>query len=59
MNLDELESQTRNVVEQALTQLQTVTLLISDLESRVAQAGQSVQELSQLIETFVSSQRSQ
>jgi len=59
MNLDELESQTRNVVEQALTQLQTVTLLISDLESRVAQAGQSVQELSQLIEIFVSSQRSQ
>ncbi|MGA7934150.1 MAG: hypothetical protein WCA35_11430 [Kovacikia sp.] len=59
MNLDALESQARDTVERALTQLQTATLLVSEMESRIAQAGQSVQELSQLIETFVAEQRTQ
>ncbi|UBF28049.1 hypothetical protein K9N68_09240 [Kovacikia minuta CCNUW1] len=57
MNLEALESQTRDIVEQTLTQLQTAALLVSELETRIAQAGQSVQELSQLVETFVAEQR--
>jgi hypothetical protein len=56
MNLEALESQTRDIVERTLTQLQTATLLVSELETRIAQAGQTVQELSQLVETFVAEQ---
>ena len=57
MNLDEFESQTRDVIEQTLNQLHTATLLIAQLENQVSETGKTVQALSQLIETFVAQQK--
>jgi hypothetical protein len=59
MNLDEFELQIRNVIEQTLNQLQTVTLLVSQLETRISETGQAVQTIGQLAETFVLEQREQ
>jgi len=59
MNLDELESQTRDAVEHALNQLQTATLLLAELENQVAEAGRSVQTLSRVVEGYVVQQRNQ
>jgi len=57
MNLDELESQTRDAVEQTLNQLQTATLLLAELENQVAAVSRSVQNLSQVVEGYVTQQR--
>jgi hypothetical protein len=59
MNLEEFELQTRDVLEQTLNQLQAATLLATELETRISAAGQSVQALGQLIETFVAEQKKQ
>ncbi len=59
MNLNEFELQSRDVIEQTLNHLQTATLLITELEAKVAEVGQSVQALSQLVEIFVTEQRNQ
>lgn len=59
MNLDEFEAQTRDAIEETLNQLQTATLLVSELESKISQTGQAVQALGQMIESFVAEQRHQ
>jgi len=53
MTPEEFKTQTRDVLELSLNQLQSATLMIAQLESQVADVGQSVRTLSQLIETFV------
>ena len=53
MNLDEFDSNTRDILERALTQLQTATLLVSTLETKLFEASQTIQELSGLIERLV------
>jgi hypothetical protein len=57
MNLDEFESQTRDVIEQTLNQLHTATLLIAQLENQISETGKTVQTLSQIIEAFVAQQK--
>lgn len=52
MDSKDFESQTRDQLEQVLNQLQAANLLIAQLETQIANAGQTVRELSQLIETF-------
>lgn len=59
MNLDEFESQSREVIEQTLNQLQSANLLLNELEAKVLEAGQTVQTLGQLIEAYVAEQRNQ
>lgn len=59
MSLDEFESQSREVIEQTLNQLQSATLLLNELEAKVLEAGQSVQALGHLIEVYVTEQRNQ
>ncbi|QZZ21215.1 hypothetical protein J5X98_01555 [Leptothermofonsia sichuanensis E412] len=59
MNVEEFELQARDVIEQTLNHLQTATLLATELETRIAEAGQSVQALGQLIERFVADQKNQ
>ena len=55
MNLQEFESQTRNSIERALTQLQTATLLLSALEIQILESGDTVKNLGLTIEQFITS----
>ncbi|BAS55934.1 MULTISPECIES: hypothetical protein [Leptolyngbya] len=57
MNLQEFESQTRNNIERALTQLQTATLLLSALEIQILESGDTVKNLSLTIEQFINTQQ--
>jgi hypothetical protein len=59
MNLEEFESESRAYIEQTLNQLHTAALLIGHLETQIAEAGETVQTLSQLIERFIAEQRHQ
>lgn len=59
MNLEEFESQTREMIEQTLNQLHTASLLVGRLETQIAETGRSLQTLSQLIESFIDQQRQQ
>lgn len=56
MDLEEFESQTRATIEQTLNQLHTASLLVGQLETQIAETGKMLQNLSQLIETFVAQQ---
>jgi hypothetical protein len=57
MNLEELESRTRDIIEQALNQLQTANLLAAQLERQITETGRSVQAISHTLESFVTEQR--
>lgn len=57
MNLEEFESQTREMIEQTLNQLHTASLLVGQLETQIAETGKSLQALSQLIEDFIEQQK--
>lgn len=57
MNLEEFESQARDSIDQALNQLHTATLMVARLEIQLAEAGSSIQHLSQQIEEFLLQQR--
>lgn len=57
MDINELESQARDAIDQALNQLQSSTLLLSQLETQISETAKAVQVLSQLIETFTTQQR--
>jgi ferritin-like metal-binding protein YciE len=59
MNLEEFEAQIRDGLEQALNQLQTATLLVAQLETQISETGHSVQNLSRIVESFLSDQRQQ
>lgn len=59
MNIEEFELQSRERLEQTLNQLHTASLLVGQLETQIAEAGKSLQALSQLIETFVAQQKQQ
>lgn len=71
MNLEEFEFQARNEIETTLNQLQTIMLLVAELDaqftgvqmqtahlrSQVSAAGDLVQKLSQLIEDYLLEQK--
>jgi hypothetical protein len=57
MELNEFETQFRSMVDLTLNQLQTVTLLIAQLQRQHADAGDSVQALTRLVEDFMTEQR--
>ena len=57
MNINEFEAQTRDRLERALNQLQTATLLISALELQISESGNTIKDLSRVIETFITQQR--
>lgn len=59
MNLEEFEAQHRNSIEATLNQLQTVVLLVAQLEARVIDIGQNLQNLSLTVEEFIIKQRSE
>lgn len=57
MNLNEFETQFRDETDVALNQLQTVTLLIAQLQIQHDSAAESLQNLTRLVETFITQQR--
>jgi hypothetical protein len=59
MTPQEFEAQARDVLEQALNQLNTATLLLAQLETQIGAAGTTVQVLSHIIETFTSENRAE
>jgi hypothetical protein len=54
MTPEEFQAQARDIIDQALNQLNTATLLLAQLEIQIVGAGTTVQTLSQTIETFSS-----
>lgn len=59
MDLEELEVQSRIILEEMLNHLQTTNLLVTQAAEQVERAGQSARSLGQLIEEFIAQQRSQ
>lgn len=59
MNLEEFETQYRNTIDESLNQLQTAVLLLAQLETRITNVGQSLQNLSQALEEFINERRAE
>ncbi len=59
MNVQEFETYYRQNIEQTLTQLQTVVLLLAQLENRITTIGQDLHTLSQTVEEFVTQERAE
>lgn len=57
MDIYEFETQTRDTLESALNQLQTATLLLSALEMQISESGDTIKDLSRVVETFITHQR--
>ena len=57
MNLQEFETRYRNEIEESLNQLQTAVLLVAQLQVKIINAGENVQNLSHSLEEFISEQR--
>lgn len=58
MDLEAFRTQTRDAIDQSLNQLQTITLLIAQIEQQLVETGRSVQDLSHLVERFINEQQS-
>lgn len=56
MNLEKFETQYRDVIDETLNQLQTVVLLLVQLQTRITNVGQDLHNLSQTVEEFVTEQ---
>jgi|GEM_PF-1036307 len=58
MNIKDFESEYRDAMDETLNQLQTATLLLSQVEHQIAQIGNCVQSLSHRVEEFIIQQKS-
>lgn len=59
MNLEEFENQYRNAMDDTLNQLQTVILLLAQVESQVMEISSSVQRLSHTVEIYINENKSE
>lgn len=50
MNVEEFKAQARLSLEQALNQLQTITLLIAELETQVSEVGGTLKTFATIVE---------
>lgn len=57
MDLPEFEQRYRNSIEQILSDLQFITLRLTELERKVLTIGRTVQDVSSLVEDFIESQK--
>ena len=57
MNLQEFESYYREEIAEILNQLQSVITLSHEVEAKAADVGRSIQNLSHVVETFITEQR--
>ena len=59
MNLQDFESQYRNAMDETLNELQTAMLLVTQAQRKISEIGTNVQNLSQIVEEFIISQKSE
>jgi hypothetical protein len=59
MNLQDFESQYRNAMDETLNELQTAMLLLAQAQRKISEIGNNVQNLSQIVEEFIASQKSE
>ncbi|MGI2905926.1 hypothetical protein [Tolypothrix sp. VBCCA 56010] len=59
MNLQDFESQYRNSMDETLNELQTTMLLLAQAQRKISEIGNNVQNLSQIVEEFIASQKSE
>lgn len=59
MNLQDFESQYRNSMDETLNELQTAMLLLAQAQRKISKIGNNVQNLSQIVEEFIASQKSE
>jgi len=59
MNLQDFESQYRNAMDETLNELQTAMLLLAQAQRKISEIGNNVQNLSQVVEEFIISQKSE
>jgi uncharacterized protein YoxC len=57
-NFQEFEAQYKNAMSETLDELQTAVLLLAQVQNKIYQIGNSVQNLSQSVEEFISNQDS-
>lgn len=57
MNLEQFEASYREVAAEALNQLQTMTLLLEQLQRSHAATGESILHLNRLVEEFIAKQQ--
>ena len=57
MNLEEFEIQYRQELDKSLNELQTVVLLMANLEARITNVGYNLQNLSQAVEIFLTEKK--
>lgn len=57
MNVQDFESQYHDLIANTLEEMQTVTLLLAQLQIKVHQIGSSLHNLSQTVEEFVKEQK--
>ena len=59
MDLQEFETYYREEVAEILNQLQSVITLSNEVEGKASDIGRSIQNLSHVVETFITEQRRQ
>jgi hypothetical protein len=57
MKLDEFETQVKEALDVGLNQLQTVTLLVANLEQQLELMRRNIQELAQGIDSFITAEK--
>lgn len=53
MNIQDFESHYRDAISQTLNELQTAVLLLAQVQIKINQIGNSVQNLSQSVEDYI------
>ncbi|MDZ8240759.1 MAG: hypothetical protein RMZ69_26995 [Nostoc sp. ChiQUE01a] len=57
MNLQEFEAQYRETIAETLNELQAAVLLLAEVQNKISKVGNSVQNLSQRVEEFITEQK--
>ncbi|PHJ59422.1 hypothetical protein VF14_29355 [Nostoc linckia z18] len=57
MNLQDFEAQYREAIAETLNELQAAVLLLAEVQNKISNIGNSVQNLSQRLEEFIAEQK--
>ncbi|MBF2029507.1 MAG: hypothetical protein IGS48_22555 [Oscillatoriales cyanobacterium C42_A2020_001] len=56
MEIEEFRAQARSALEDTLNKLQAATLLVTELETQISEAGDTIKALTQMVEQFINAQ---
>ncbi|MBW4666201.1 MAG: hypothetical protein KME60_01865 [Cyanomargarita calcarea GSE-NOS-MK-12-04C] len=57
MNIQDFESQYRDAMAETLNELQTAMLMLAQVQRKISEIGSNVQNLSQNVEDFITTQK--